>query len=247
MARLATRDQRGHSSGSEAPPAPLGPTHLTICTHPRCQKAFALKTALRNEAQALEIDLTLSDAPTLCRGDCPKGPYVGLPGLGLFYGNIPLRQAAELINETCLYGRLLFQRLLISPRKVTDNRVLYMRQQGVLVLLEKDRCPLAAAAYLFRFNAAESCGKCTPCRLGVPAVERIIRRLETGGADEQDLKQLRSLLHTMARDAYCEFAEKATAPLRLVLEISPQHLERHLSTGCPNAGAGLAQLGQGGA
>lgn len=247
MTRFATTDQRGNKRRPEPRPAPLGPTHLNVCSHPQCTSAPALKTALLKEGQGLEIDLTITDAPTLCQGECRGGPYVGLPALSLFYGNVRQRFAGELVNETCLSGRLLFQRLLISPAKVTDGRVLYLRQEGVLVLLEETRCPLAAAAYLFRFNAGESCGKCTPCRLGVPTVERILRRLETGEATEDDAQQLRLLLGTMARDAYCEFAEKVTAPLRLLLEADPEQIQQHIGGGCPRAGQGLTPLGQGGA
>ena len=247
MARVAPGDQRGLARGPKQPPRPMGPTHLTICSHPHCSTASVLKAAIHKEGHWLEVELTIADAPTLCHGACAHGPYVGLPSLDLFYGGIQQNEAADLVAETCLFGRLLFQRLLISPRTVTDSRILYLRQEGVMVLLEEARCPMAAAAYLFRFNAGESCGKCTPCRLGVPTVEGILRRLEKGGATEDDAKQLKLLLNTMSRDSYCEFAEKVTAPLRLLLEAAPQLIERHIETGCPQGGSGLSPLGERGA
>jgi (2Fe-2S) ferredoxin len=243
MARLATTDQRGLVRKPELPPQPMGPTHVTICSHPNCPTAQVFKTAIQKEANLLEVEINITDAPTFCRGTCTHGPYVGLPSLGLFYGGILQREAAELVKETCLSGRLLFQRLLISPRNVTDSRILFVRQENVLVLLEEKRCPLAAAGYLFRFNAGESCGKCTPCRLGVPSVESILRRFEQNAANEDDVKQLRLLLHTMSRDAYCEFAEKVTAPLRLLLEAAPDLLDQHVATGCPQDGD-LGPLGR---
>ncbi len=248
MWRAAASDQRGRSrSRPKAPPTPLGPTRLTLCSHPQCKKAHALRAALNKEAHALEISVQMAEAPTLCRGSCDQGPYVGLPSLGLFYHDVQTREAAELVTETCLSGRLLFQRLLISPLSVTDGRIYYSREEGVLVLLEQERCPLEAAAYLFRFNAGQSCGKCTPCRLGVPNVENILRRLENGGADEDDPKLLGSLLGIMSRDSYCEFADKVTAPLRLLWEVAPDMIMQHLADGCPRAHSGLGRLGKEGA
>jgi (2Fe-2S) ferredoxin len=247
MMRLATTDQR-RPFHSRTKPAlqPLGPTHLTLCSHPQCKKSHATRAALTREGLAHDISLRVAEAPTFCRGSCPHGPYVGLPSLGLFYGGLQSQEAAELVSETCLSGRLLFHRLLISPLTVTDGRIHYSREDEVLVLLEEERCPLEAAAYLFRFNADESCGKCTPCRLGVPNVEILLRRFEKGGASKEDAELINLLVHAMYRDSYCEFAGKVTAPLRLLLEVAPEQIEKHLANGCPRAGSGLGRLGKGG-
>ncbi len=243
------RDERGlPRSRREAPLPVLGPTRLVICGHPQCRRgAPELRAALAREAEARELELTLGEAPTVCRGDCAGGPYLGLGELGLFYGGVAPEEAAELVTETCLAGRLLFPRLLVSPLTVTDSRVHYPRSRDALVLLEEDRCPLQAAAYIFRFNAAESCGKCLPCRLGVHRVETLLRQLENGGAGAKALQELEQLTQAMARDSYCDFAAKVTAPLRLVLELAREEVVRHLEGGCPHAAAGLEPLGRGGA
>lgn len=247
MMRSAAADHRRPSRRRTKPALqPLGPTHLTLCSHPQCKKAYAMRAALTREGLANDIKLRVAEAPTFCRGSCPHGPYLGLPSLGLFYGGLEVQEAADIVTETCLFGRLLFHRLLISPLTVTDGRVHYSREDGVLVLLEEERCPLEAAAYLFRFNADESCGKCTPCRLGVPNVEILLRRFENGGASKEDAELINLLVHAMYRDAYCEFAGKVTAPLRLLLEVAPEHIEKHLVNGCPRAGASLSRLGKGG-
>ncbi|KMY68063.1 hypothetical protein AAU61_09660 [Desulfocarbo indianensis] len=247
MARLAAATPWELGRGQkEAPREPLGPTRLLLCGHPHCQAAAAFKAALARESRNFEMELDLAEAPTACQGRCGGGPYVGLAQWGLFFGGFHPREAADLVAETCLAGRLLFPRLLISPRTVTDHRVLYIKDEGVLLLLDQRLCLLKAAAYLFRFNAAESCGKCAPCRLGVPRLATILRRFETGQADEEELAELKALTQMMAEDAYCDFAGKITAPLRLLWQARPEFLQQHLEAGCPQAGSDLVPLGEGG-
>lgn len=247
MARLAAATSWELGRGQKkATLEPLGPTRLLLCGHPHCQAATALKAALARQARNLDIELDLAEAPTVCRGRCEGGPYVGLSQWGLFYGGLQPRATEDLVAETCLAGRLIFPRLLISPLTVTDHRVLYIKEQEVLLLLDQKLCLLKAAAYLFRFNAAESCGKCTPCRLGIPRLETILRRLEDGQADEAELTELKLLTQMMAEDAYCDFAGKITAPLRLLWQARPEFLLQHLEAGCPQAGSDLVPLGEGG-
>ncbi len=209
-------------------------TRYTICTHPRCsRRENELRAEMLRQIRRMDLDVALGEALTLCSGDCQAGPYVGLPQLGLFYGGVRPQDAAVMLEETTLAGRLIFERLLIQPTTVTDSRLVFERRHGVLVAMEADACLLELVSYLFDFNARESCGKCFPCRLGTHRLHWLLHRLMTPGTGPAHLRELRELAAAMARDSYCEFADKVTAALRLGLELGGEVFERHLTGGCP--------------
>jgi (2Fe-2S) ferredoxin len=192
-----------------------------------------LQAAVRREASRLGLNLQTAKALTLCDGTCLDGPFVGLPQLGLFYRGIGVGEARRMLVETALEGRLLFRRLYLDPTVVTDSRLVFQGDQNLLIAMEEDYCLVGLVAYLFEFNAAESCGKCFPCRLGVHRLERLLRSLMAGQAQEKDLASLEEVAWTMALTGYCQFARRVTAPLRLALRLSRGEFENHVkSKGC---------------
>ena len=221
-----------------ASPRPISPqapaARYTLCRHPRCQGSLAeLEANLRREARWQGVHLQLDQAPTWCRGNCRSGPYLGLPEWDLFYAGVETGDASAIIRETALNRRLLFHRLHLMPTTVTDSRIIFDAADQVLVALEPDACLVELVTYLFDFNAAESCGKCFPCRLGVHQLHNLLHRLLDGGATEPDLEQIETLARMLARDTYCQFGPKVTAPLRLALELDRASFTAHLTGGCP--------------
>jgi (2Fe-2S) ferredoxin len=205
----------------------------TCCSHPDCIRGSgALKKALIQEGRELGLDLEVSETPTICGGACAGGPYIGLPEVRLFYGNVQASEAYDLIYETSLEGHLVFSKLLLDPTKVTDSRVLFDEEENLLVLIEPGHCLVEAVEYLFRFNGRESCGKCFPCRFGVHKLAGLLQKVRQGAAKQAELEAIRKTAAAMARDAYCHFGAKVTAPLRLVLEQKPEVFEKHLEKGC---------------
>ena len=55
------------------------------------------------------------------------------------------------------------------------------------IVLDHRTCAVDWARYLMKFNADESCGKCTPCRLGCPALTEVLDRIRYGTGAESDL------------------------------------------------------------
>jgi hypothetical protein len=205
----------------------------TCCSQADCIRGSgALKKALIQEGREMGLDLEVSEAPTVCGGACAGGPYIGLPELRLFYCNVQASEAYDLICETSIDGHLVFPKLLLDPTKVTDSRVLFDEEEELLVLVEPGHCLVEAVEYLFRFNARESCGKCFPCRFGVHKLAGLLQKVRQGAAKQAELEAMRKTAAVMARDAFCHFGAKVTAPLRLVLEQKPEVFEKHLEKGC---------------
>jgi (2Fe-2S) ferredoxin len=222
-------------------------SRYTVCTHPGCRAGCReLASALKQQARRLELEVAVEPTLTVCRSRCRQGPYVGMPQLGLFYAGVQPEEAAELLNETSLQGRMLFHRLYVTPRVVTDSRLVWDKEDEVLVLMEADCCLVEAVTYLLDFHAAVSCGKCFPCRLGVPRLHALLHRFMAGGATESELAELETLAELLARDTYCDFGPKITAPLRLALEQGRAVFQRHREDGCPPGEVHLFRPQEGG-
>ena len=58
---------------------------------------------------------------------------------------------------------------------------------GAVIVLDQRTCPVGMLRNLEHFFAQESCGWCTPCRDGLPWVERLLAGLEAGEGEEEDL------------------------------------------------------------
>jgi hypothetical protein len=152
-----------------------------------------------------------------------------MPELGLFYEGFPAEEVSTLVEETALHGRLLFGRLRVRASLVTDARVAFEPDERVLVTITPEIHLLDAAAYLFFFNAKESCGKCFPCRIGVPEVAIGLNRMLAGQSQEKDLKDLQVLVNTLGDSTYCRFASRVTAPVRIVLLHQGKEMAKELT------------------
>jgi formate dehydrogenase iron-sulfur subunit len=84
-----------------------------------------------------------------------------------------------------------------------------------------DRADMAQLAqYAMQFCAVESCGKCTPCRIGSRRGVELIERIRAG--DRQPLPLLRELCNTMAQASLCAMGSMTPLPVLSALEHYPQ-------------------------
>lgn len=106
---------------------------------------------------------------------------------------------------------------------------------GTLVVLDGDTCPVSAMISLERFFARESCGWCTPCRDGLPWVERILVGIEEGSGKPGDLELLEMHGKMLGPgNTFCALAPGAVAPLGSALRVFRDAFERHVAEGrCP--------------
>lgn len=100
---------------------------------------------------------------------------------------------------------------------------------GTLVILDDQTCPVGFVKNLEHFFAQESCGFCTPCREGLPWVEKILTAIEYGDGQIEDLKLLE--FHTKylgPGNTFCAFAPGAMEPLQSALKYFREDFERHI-------------------
>ncbi|MBD3225765.1 MAG: NADH-quinone oxidoreductase subunit NuoF [Caldithrix sp.] len=100
---------------------------------------------------------------------------------------------------------------------------------GTLIVLDDQTCPVGFVLNLERFFARESCGWCTPCRDGLPWVERILESIEQGDGRNEDLDLLN--MHTKYLGpglTFCALAPGAMEPLQSALKYFAEDFERHI-------------------
>ena len=101
---------------------------------------------------------------------------------------------------------------------------------GTMVVLDDATCPVGVVHNLQHFFAQESCGWCTPCREGLPWVERILLSLENGNGKEEDLNLLE--MHTKLLgpgNTFCALAPGAMEPLQSAIKYYIEDFREHIS------------------
>jgi NADH-quinone oxidoreductase subunit F len=100
---------------------------------------------------------------------------------------------------------------------------------GTVIILDDKTCPVGFVENLEHFFAGESCGWCTPCREGVPWVEKILHAIETGEGRAPDLDILERHAKLLGPGmTYCAFAPGAMEPLQSGLRFFREDFERHI-------------------
>jgi NADH-quinone oxidoreductase subunit F len=101
---------------------------------------------------------------------------------------------------------------------------------GNIMALDQRRCPIGLLRNLEHFFAQESCGWCTPCRDGLPWVERILAAIEAGEGEPEDLETLARHVTFLGPDfTFCDLAPGAMAPLGSGLKHFRAEFEQHIS------------------
>jgi len=101
---------------------------------------------------------------------------------------------------------------------------------GTVVVLDDKTCPVGFVKNLEQFFAQESCGFCTPCREGLPWIEKILHSIETGDGRPTDIKLLED--HTKylgPGNTFCALAPGAMEPLQSALKYFREDFERHIN------------------
>ena len=101
---------------------------------------------------------------------------------------------------------------------------------GTLVILDDKTCPVGFVQNLQHFFAQESCGFCTPCREGLPWVEKILNSIDKGEGREEDMKLLE--FHTKylgPGNTFCALAPGAMEPLESALKYFREDFDQHIN------------------
>ncbi len=113
---------------------------------------------------------------------------------------------------------------------------------GALLICDEDTCVIDLARVLLNFFKVETCGKCTPCRVGTSRAKQILDSIAEGTARLGDLKDLETLADGLFLLSNCGLGQTAATPIRDILRHFRAEVEAHVilkicPTGvCPMSG-----------
>jgi NADH-quinone oxidoreductase subunit F len=100
---------------------------------------------------------------------------------------------------------------------------------GTMIILDDKTCPVGMLHNMQHFFAQESCGWCTPCRDGLPWVEKILKSIEEGNGKMEDLDTLSFHTHYLGPGkTFCALAPGAMEPLQSSLKYFKDDYEKHI-------------------
>ncbi len=97
---------------------------------------------------------------------------------------------------------------------------------GGIVVFDDTVDMAAMARYAMEFCAIESCGKCTPCRIGSQRGVEVIDRIRRGEARSENLTLLRDLCSTMIDGSLCAMGSMTPLPVQSALDLFPEDFQR---------------------
>ncbi len=107
---------------------------------------------------------------------------------------------------------------------------------GGMIVLDEDTCMPDIARYFVSFTAAESCGKCTPCRLGTWQMRALLDDICGGRATPADLALLEELARAIQASSLCGLGQTAPNPVLTTLRYFREEYESHVRRKkCPAA------------
>ncbi len=111
-----------------------------------------------------------------------------------------------------------------------------MMGSGGMVVMDETTCMVDIARYFLSFTKDESCGKCTPCREGIPRMFEILTRITKGKGTMEDIDLLESLGKSIKNSALCGLGNTAPNPVLTTLKYFRDEYEAHIvEKKCPAA------------
>ncbi len=101
---------------------------------------------------------------------------------------------------------------------------------GGLIVMDEDTCMVDVAKYFLKFTSQESCGKCTPCRIGTRQMVELLEKITRGEAEPEDIRKLEEVAETVRKGSLCGLGQTAPNPvittLRYFREEYMEHVEK---------------------
>ncbi len=122
------------------------------------------------------------------------------------------------------------------PTELLDTPVDYdnliaagsMMGSGGMIVMDEDNCMVDIARFFLEFTVDESCGKCTPCRVGTRRMLEILNRIVEGKGEMEDIDKLEELARNIKATALCGLGQTAPNPVLSTLKFFRHEYEAHI-------------------
>lgn len=103
-----------------------------------------------------------------------------------------------------------------------------MMGSGGLIVMDDTKCMVSLAKFYLDFTVSESCGKCTPCRIGTKRMHEILEKICDGKGEEKDLKLLEELSQNIIKSSVCGLGQTAPNPVISTMKYFRNEYEEHV-------------------
>jgi len=122
------------------------------------------------------------------------------------------------------------------PAKYIDTPIDYdnlvalgsMMGSGGLIIMDEDTCMVDISKFYLEFTVDESCGKCTPCRVGTKRLLQILDKITSGKGEMEDIDKLEELANHMKNSSLCALGQSAPNPVLSTLKSFRNEYEAHI-------------------
>ena len=109
-----------------------------------------------------------------------------------------------------------------------------MMGSGGAIVMDEDNCMVDVAKFYMEFICDESCGKCSPCRIGTKRMLEILTRITEGNGTMQDLEELEELGNTVKNNSLCALGQTAANPIMSTLaHFRDEYIAHIVDKTCP--------------
>ena len=122
------------------------------------------------------------------------------------------------------------------PAKLIDTPIDYdnllaigsMMGSGGLIVMDETTCMVDIAKFFLEFTVDESCGKCTPCRVGTKRLLEILNKITSGNGTLEDLDKMEELCYYIKENSLCGLGQTAPNPVLSTLKYYRDEYEAHV-------------------
>ena len=150
-------------------------------------------------------------------------------------GGIPNGKKFKAIQTGGPSGGCLTEEFLDEPIDF-DNLVAKgsMMGSGGAIVMDEDNCMVDVAKFYMEFICDESCGKCTPCRIGTKRMLEILTKITEGKGTMEDLQALEELSQTVKANSLCALGQTAANPINSTLShFRDEYIAHIVDKKCP--------------
>ncbi len=110
-----------------------------------------------------------------------------------------------------------------------------MMGSGGMIVMDEDDCMVAIARFYLEFTLEESCGKCSPCRIGNKRLHEILDKITSGNGEVVDIERLKLLSNVIKDTSLCGLGQTSPNPvLSTILNFEHEYLAHVVDKKCPS-------------
>jgi len=144
-------------------------------------------------------------------------------------GGIPGGKKFKAVQSGGPSGGCIPENLLDLPVDYEElTRVGAIMGSGGLIVMDEDNCMVDVALYFVAFLSEESCGKCTPCRVGLQRMHEMLTAITEGRGEEGDIERLENLSATIQDGSLCGLGQTAPNPVLTTLKYFKEEYIAHI-------------------